>query len=166
MKDIILVADNLRSTHNVGALLRTADGFGICKVYLCGTTPYPRSANDERLPHVAIKMTEKIHKTALGAENTVAWEYIESTIGLLNKLKVDHYIVALEQDVTSISLAKFVPPNDKPLVLVIGPEVTGINKAVLDLCDAITEIPMAGKKESFNVSVAAGIAMYHFTNEL
>jgi 23S rRNA (guanosine2251-2'-O)-methyltransferase len=161
MKQLLLVVDNIRSTHNVGSILRTADGLGIHKVYLCGTTPYPRRGPQEtRLPHEVAKVTAKIHKTALGAEQSVAWEYATTTHEVLKKLAAKGvFIAAVEQDDRSIALHDFITPSET-VALVLGPEVTGINKDILALCDAVLEIPMKGTKESLNVSVAAAIAAY------
>jgi 23S rRNA (guanosine2251-2'-O)-methyltransferase len=156
---IIVVAHNIRSTHNVGAILRTADGFGVQKVFLTGYTPYPTQQNDERLPHIYNKITAQIHKTALGAETTVPNEYIPDIQPLLIHLKNEGFqLVALEQAKNSILLpkAKF---SDK-VALLLGEEVHGIEAPLIALCDTIVEIPMQGAKESFNVSVATGIALY------
>lgn len=159
---IVLIVDNIRSTHNVGSLLRTADGMGIAKVYFCGTTPYPmQESNDPRLPHEALKLQNKIHKTALGAEKSVPWEYCVSTEKILTELGQSGFrIVALEQDERSIPLSSY-SCNHEKLALIIGPEVTGISKEIRSLCNDIIEIPMYGTKESFNVAVAAAIALYH-----
>lgn len=158
MPEIIVVAHNIRSTHNVGAIFRTADGFGISKIILSGYTPYPRLATgDTRLPHIAEKLHSQIHKTALGAEDIVNFEYQESPD--IAMLKENGYrIVGLEQADRSILISKY--PIPEKLALVIGEEVHGIPSELLEQCDDIIEIPMAGLKESFNVSVATGIALY------
>jgi len=161
MPDIIVIAHNIRSTHNVGAIFRTAEGFGISKIILTGYTPYPRLAKDSRLPHIAEKLTKQISKTALGAEAIVPFEYLE--LPPLAELKADGYrIVALEQAPTSIPMAKY-SPSEKT-VLLLGEEVEGITPELLAQCEDIIEIPMVGKKESFNVSVATGIALYQLTS--
>lgn len=160
MPDIIVIAHNIRSTHNVGAIFRTAEGFGISKIILTGYTPYPRLSKDSRLPHIAEKLTKQISKTALGAEAIVPFEYLEQPP--LHSLKTDGYrIVALEQASNSILLANYTPP--KKIVLLLGEEVEGITPELLAECENIIEIPMVGKKESFNVSVATGIALYALT---
>lgn len=162
-RDIVLVAHNIRSTHNVGSLLRTCDGLGINKIYLTGYTPYPKIPGDTRLPHISEKLHSQIHKTALGAECTVALEHHPDVKSILLKLKKTGYVVAaLEQNSDSILLSAYIPPGR--LALVIGEEVQGVDTDLLKLCDVILEIPMRGKKKSFNVSVAAGIALYqlHF----
>lgn len=157
MPEIIIIAHNIRSTHNVGAIFRTADGFGVKKIILTGYTPYPKLEKDSRLPHIAEKLTTQIHKTALGAESVIPFEYTEQPN--LDLLKNDGYrVVGLEQDARSILLSKFEVP--KKIALLLGEEVNGIPKDLLDQCQDIIEIPMVGKKESFNVSVATGIALY------
>ncbi len=163
MPDIVVIAHNIRSTHNVGAIFRTAEGFGVSKIILSGYTPYPKLLKDTRLPHIADKLTKQISKTALGAEALVPFEYLEQPP--LTELKSDGYrLVALEQAPNSISMASY-KPNEKTALL-LGEEVEGITKELLAECDDIIEIPMVGKKESFNVSVAAGIALYALTSAI
>lgn len=161
MPDIIVIAHNIRSTHNVGAIFRTSEGFGIQKIILSGYTPYPQLEKDNRLPHIALKLTSQIHKTALGAEAIVPFEYIE-TVDFTALRSAGYRIVGLEQAERSISLSSYNPPEK--IALVLGEEVDGIPEKLLNECEDIIEIPMVGKKESFNVSVAAGIAMYHLTS--
>ena len=158
MPEIILIAHNIRSTHNIGSVFRTAEGFGVQKIIISGYSPYPTQSNDTRLPHIAEKLTKQIHKTALGAETIVPFEYQESPD--IIQLQLDGYtIVGLEQDQRSVLLPDYRPPQK--IALLLGEEVHGITDAMRDLCDNLIEIPMKGKKESFNVSVAAGIALYH-----
>ncbi|HTH72082.1 MAG TPA: TrmH family RNA methyltransferase [Candidatus Pristimantibacillus sp.] len=160
MREIILVAHNLRSTHNVGSLLRTAEGLGVTKVILSGYTPYPMHDEDRRLPHEAGKLGKQINKTALGAEDMVKWEHHAEIIPVLNKLKRDGYAVAaLEQTDDAHELHKYHPPQK--IVLVLGREVEGLEPEVLAVCDLALEIPMFGKKESYNVVQAAAMALYH-----
>ncbi len=160
--DIVVIAHNIRSVHNVGAILRTADGFGISKVFLTGYSPYPAQADDQRPPHVRDKLTAQLHKTALGAE-TMPTEYREQPEPLLQELRKQGYcLVALEQDKHSINLQTY-RPVAKHLALLLGEEVHGITPELLKICDDIVEIPMHGHKESFNVSVAAGISMYELS---
>lgn len=160
MPEIIVVAHNIRSTHNVGSIFRTADGFGVSKIILSGYTPFPRINNDPRLPHIADKLTTQIHKTALGAETIVPFEYQEvPKIELLRS--AGYRIVGLEQDERSIIIPDY-HPSEK-IVLVLGEEVEGIPPALRAQCDDLIEIPMHGQKESYNVSVAAGIALYALT---
>lgn len=157
MPEIIIIAHNIRSTFNVGAIFRTADGFGVRKIILSGYTPYPTQPHDVRLPHIAEKITKQIHKTALGAETTVPFTYSETPP--LNELKVAGYtIVGLEQDARSVMLPHYHTPAKTALLL--GEEVYGIPDELRTHCDDIIEIPMVGTKESFNVSVATGIALY------
>jgi tRNA G18 (ribose-2'-O)-methylase SpoU len=160
MRNLVLIAHNLRSTHNVGSLLRTADGLGVEKVYLTGYTPYPTQVIDDRLPHMAQKIDKQIKKTALGAENSIISEHVELIETVILELKDKGYwILALEQSPESTSLYEFIPPNK--VALIVGREVEGIENEVLKLCNQTVEIPMQGKKESFNVVQAAAMAMYH-----
>ncbi len=160
MPDIIVIAHNIRSTHNVGAIFRSSEGFGVSKIILSGYTPYPQIPNDPRLPHISRKLTDQIHKTALDAEAIVPFEYQE--IPDIDALRQEGYtIVGLEQDERSIMLSDYHPPQK--LVLLLGEEVEGITTDMRQLCDDLIEIPMIGKKESFNVSVATGIALYGLT---
>jgi 23S rRNA (guanosine2251-2'-O)-methyltransferase len=160
MPDIIVIAHNIRSTHNVGSIFRTAEGFGVKKIILSGYTPYPRLPHDPRLPHICEKLTAQIHKTALGAEKMVPFEYQQFPV--LEALKRDGYrIVGLEQHNRSLMLNGYSAPEK--IALIIGEEVNGIEPALLDHCEDVIEIPMQGKKESFNVSVATGIALYAVT---
>ncbi|MBW3569305.1 TrmH family RNA methyltransferase [Candidatus Parcubacteria bacterium] len=160
MRQIVVIAHNIRSTHNVGALLRTCDGLGINKVYLTGYTPYPKQAADKRLPHLSTKIDKQIHKTALGAENSLPWEHNENILDVLGVLKEQGYkVAALEQSKNSIALADFRPPEKTALLL--GSEVEGLDSKLLSLASATLEIPMFGEKESFNVVQAAAMALYH-----
>ena len=144
---ISLVLDNIRSRENVGSIFRTADGAGVKRIYLCGITPIP--------PH------EKISKTALGAEKYVPWEYHKTTHVLLKKLKKDHInIVALEQTKDAENIFMFGDKTSKHVALIVGNEVKGISPKILKYCDKVVYIPMFGKKESLNVGVATGVALY------
>lgn len=159
-KSLIIIAHNIRSAHNVGALLRTADGLGVDRVFLTGYTPYPLRSNDTRLPHLAAKLDMQIHKTALNAEHSVDWDYSEDVLSIINKLRSQRYVIAgLEQTTDSELLNTFISP--KKLAIIIGSEVTGIDPLLLAQTDLTLEIPMHGKKESFNVIEAASMAMYH-----
>ena len=149
----IAILDNLRSVHNVGSIFRTANAAGIEKLYLCGTTPTP-------LDKKGVKRSD-FAKVALGAEDTVTWEYQEDTLTTLEALKKDGtYIIAFEQGVESIDYKKVKIEDIKDVAFIIGPEVTGISKEVLQACDVIAEIPMLGTKESLNVTIAFGIGVY------
>jgi tRNA G18 (ribose-2'-O)-methylase SpoU len=150
-KETILILPDIRSAVNVGAIFRTADAVGIDKVYLVGVTPRP---NDQ-----FGRVQKDIAKSALGAETWIPWEYKEKILPLINKLKKDGYkIVALEQDKEAIDYRKYKTPQK--MAFILGPEVAGLDKNVLKLCDRVVEIPMYGKKESLNVSVACGIALF------
>lgn len=161
MREIIVIAHNIRSTHNVGSLFRTCEGFGVQKIFLTGYTPYPwTEKTDPRLPHIAEKLTHQIHKTALGAEILVPFIHQE-TPDLETLKKQGYRIVALEQTKSSIDIRRYNIPYK--IALLLGEEVSGIESELLQLCDDVVEIPMSGAKESFNVSVAAGIALYALT---
>lgn len=157
---IVVIAHNIRSTHNVGSIFRSADGFGVDKLYLTGYSPYPRlTVGDHRLPHLAAKMHKDIHKTALGAEVTVDFEYRYNVVEVIEDLRQKGYrIVGLEQDKNSRSLFTYQPPAK--IALLLGEEVNGIDQDLRKNLDEIIEIPMFGQKESFNVSVASGIALF------
>ena len=160
MREIIVIAHNIRSTHNVGSIFRTSEGFGVTKIILSGYTPYPKIPHDTRLPHIANKLTDQIHKTALDAETMVPFEYQETpTIGAFKD--AGYTIVGLEQDERAVMLPDYQPPHK--IVLLLGEEVEGITDNLRALCDDLIEIPMQGQKESFNVSVAAGIALYELS---
>ena len=147
----ILILDNIRSTHNVGSIFRTADAAGISKLYLVGTTPSPVDRFGREQSDIA--------KTALGAEKTIPWEYAESTLEILAKYP-EHFSIALEQSENSKDY-KTLEAKEKNIV-VLGPEVTGLPPEILNACDAVAEIPMLGEKESLNVSVATGIFLFRF----
>jgi 23S rRNA (guanosine2251-2'-O)-methyltransferase len=158
--NIILIAHNLRSCHNVGSLLRTAEGLGIDMVLLSGYTPYPLQDGDTRLPHIANKLDKQINKTALGAEKTQKWLHFDAIADVLNYVRDNDYqLAAVEQAATSVSLPDFVPPAK--LALLVGREVEGVEPEILAACNTILEIPMFGSKESFNVVQAAAMALYH-----
>lgn len=162
MRQIIVIANDIRSCHNVGSLIRTAEGLGVQKIYFTGYTPHPAKAHDDRLPHVAAKLSKDIHKTALGAEDLVEWEYQDDPLKVIQKVKDDGYIIcALEQTKTSVELSNFNAPDK--LVLILGREVEGVPDELLARCDLTLEIPMLGKKESFNVVQAAAMALYQLT---
>lgn len=157
---IVVIAHNIRSAHNVGALLRTCEGIGVQKLYFSGYTPYPSYKDDVRLPHIARKLTAQIQKTALGAETTQAWEYSEDIQSILNTLSIEGYeVVALEQSSSSTSLQSYKPP--KNVAILIGSEVEGIDPSLLSKVPIHLEIPMFGKKESFNVVEATSMALFH-----
>jgi len=163
MKSVVVIAHNIRSTHNVGSFFRTCDGFGVTHLYLTGYTPYPELSQDTRLPHIRQKLTAQIHKTALGAETTIPFTYAEQPATIMADLKKAGYrLVALEQAPTSILLSAYKAPEK--IALLLGEEVHGITADLLALADDIIEIPMQGQKESFNVGVSLGIALYGLTS--
>jgi 23S rRNA (guanosine2251-2'-O)-methyltransferase len=140
-----IILDNLRSAHNIGSVFRTADAFLTDKIYLCGITACPPN--------------REISKTALGATESVAWQYCENTLQAIEDCKAAGYqIVVIEQTTESVILDDFNPEG--PVALVFGNEVNGVSDAVLPACDAAVEIPQFGTKHSFNVSVCAGIMLY------
>ncbi|MCL5012147.1 MAG: TrmH family RNA methyltransferase [Patescibacteria group bacterium] len=157
---MLAILHNIRSSHNVGSIFRTADAIGVEKLYLCGITPDPV----DRFGTLRTDIT----KASLGAEKTIHWEHIGkgisplATIALIKKLKKNGFIIAaLEQNKGSKNLFDHNLPKKKGVVLIVGNEVNGIPLSILKHCDVILEIPMSGKKESLNVSVAFGIAGYH-----
>ncbi len=161
-REVVIVLDNIRSNHNVGSIFRTADALGVSKIYLCGTTPKPVDRFERPVGEIA--------KTALGAEKSIEWEYSKTTNVAIKKLKKSEVeIIAIEQSKDSVDYKKVKPKGN--VVFVLGNEVDGINKSILKLCDVVAEIPMRGGlarnrssddigKESLNVSVAAGVAMF------
>jgi tRNA G18 (ribose-2'-O)-methylase SpoU len=160
MPEIIVIAHNIRSTHNIGSIFRTCEGFGVSKIIISGYSPYPKLPIDTRLPHLVEKLTNQIHKSALGAEAMVPFEHMED-INFETLSKSGFVIVGLEQDKRSILINEYKKPSK--IALILGEEVYGLTDNMRDKCNVLLEIPMAGKKESFNVSVAAGIALYSLT---
>ena len=150
---LVVVLDNVRSMHNVGSVLRTADTFLVEQVILCGITGTP--------PH------PEIHKTALGAEESVSWRYANSAADAVVELKAQGYtILSIEQAEGSTMLHRFTPRRDGRYAIVLGNEVKGVAQDVIDLSDACLEIPQLGTKHSMNVSVTAGIVIYQFAHDL
>lgn len=150
---LIVVLDNVRSMNNIGSVFRTADAFLVTKIYLCGITATP--------PH------KDIHKTALGATESVEWEYFENTLDVINTLKKEGtYILAVEQAENSISLADFNPTGFKNIAVVFGHEVRGVHQEAVNNCDAVLEIPQYGTKHSLNISVCAGIVIWEIAKKL
>ena len=154
-RELVIVLHNIRSLHNVGSVLRTADGAGVAKVYMTGYTPSP---TDEMG-----RVRKEITKTALGAESSVAWEYAPDVSRTIAKLKKDGFsIVALEQSDGAVDYRSFVVKGS--VALIAGNEVRGLSSALLEKADASIVIPMRGKKESLNVSVAVAIVTYKLTD--
>lgn len=150
---LIIVLDHVRSLHNVGSVFRTSDAFLVEAIYLCGITATP--------PHA------EIHKTALGAEDTVYWEYFKETSKAVEKLRQDGYTVcAIEQAEGSVMLDKLVLDREKKYAVVLGNEVKGVQQSVVDNCDMCIEIPQYGTKHSLNVSVTSGIVIWDFFKQL
>ncbi len=150
-KTCVLVLDNIRSVENVGSIFRTAEGLGVSKIYLIGTTPTPLDRFGRKRSDMA--------KVALGAEEILEWEYRENLVEVLNELKSQNFqIISLEQSEKSHDLKSFKPRD--MFALVVGNEVDGVSKEALEMSDEIVEIEMRGKKESLNVSVSTGIALY------
>lgn len=147
--NITLVLDNIRSLQNVGSIFRTADAFGIAKVYLCGITGTPPN--------------KEIEKSALGATSTVKFEYFSDTKEAIDQLRKESFsIAALEQTNKSILLQDFRPEADKNYAFILGNEVFGVDQLVLEKCDFALEIPQIGSKHSFNVSVSTGILLWDY----
>lgn len=150
---LIIILDNVRSLHNVGSVFRSSDAFRVESIYLCGITATPPQA--------------EIHKTALGAEDTVDWKYYEKTQNAVIELKEEGVeVLAIEQVEGSIMLQNFVPQPDKKYAIVFGNEVKGVQQEVVDMCDNCIEIPQFGTKHSLNVSVTAGILIWDFAYKL
>lgn len=170
-RNIVVLAHNIRSTHNVGAILRTCEGFGVSKIFFSGYTPFPTFEGEKfsetgRLPHLAIKINQQIAKTALGSEKIVPFELSKNIHNTINELKNNNFkILALEQSKDSIELKDFKESNNANIALLLGEEVNGIEEELVKICDQTIEIPMYGEKESFNVSVATGIALYKIACE-
>jgi 23S rRNA (guanosine2251-2'-O)-methyltransferase len=150
---VVVVLDNVRSFHNVGSVFRSCDAFGVDKILLCGFTPHP--------PH------REIHKTALGATETVHWEKHEDTLHIITILKkMGYIIVAVEQAEKTTLLNEFKPESGKKFALIFGHEVDGVQQQVIDACDTVIEIPQSGNKHSLNISVCAGVVLWEFYKEL
>lgn len=149
---IVVVLDNIRSAYNVGSVFRTCDSFKADRLFLCGICALPPSA--------------EIHKSALGAEDSVPWEHSDSTLEVVSMLRDEGYeIVSVEQTVRSVSLDSFAPRFScrKKFALIFGNEVDGVAQEVVDASDFALEIPQFGTKHSLNISVSAGVVLWHFT---
>ncbi len=160
MGRVALVMHDVRSAYNVGSLLRTAEGLGVSEVYLTGYTPYPEAPDDQRLPHQRQKQALQIHKSALGAEFFVKWSHIADIDDCIKRLKKDGYeLLALEQTSKALPLSRSEPAAS--VALVVGNEISGLEPSVLRKIKRHVQIPMSGRKESFNVAIAAALAIYH-----
>lgn len=145
---VVLVLDNVRSAYNVGSVFRTSDAFGVDRIWLCGICACPPSA--------------QIHKTALGAEDSVAWQHSQSTLEAVSELKKAGYtVVCVEQTEKSVSLQDFTPEPGARYAFVFGNEVDGVQQEVVDASDFTLEIPQKGTKHSMNVSVSVGVVLWH-----
>ncbi len=150
---IVIVLDNVRSLNNIGSVFRTGDGFRIEKIILCGISSCP--------PH------RDIHKTALGAELSVPWEYFEDTLTAVESLRnKGFHIAAIEQVEGSTMLQNLTLENKTPLAIIFGHEIKGVDQAIVDICDECIEIPQFGSKHSFNISVSAGIVLWEVATKL
>ena len=150
---LTVVLDNVRSLNNIGSVFRTSDAFLIEKICLCGITARP--------PH------RDIHKTALGATESVDWQYYEDTIQALQELKdQDYRLISIEQTDESLSLTDYKPEAGMKYAVIFGHEIRGVDQAIIDLCEASIEIPQYGTKHSLNISVSAGIVLWHFYQQL
>ena len=150
---IIIILDDIRSLHNIGSVFRTSDAFLIEKIYLCGITAKPPN--------------KEIHKTALGATETVAWEYDKNVIHIIENLKKDDVLVyAIEQVEIAIFLNDFQPTKNQKYALVFGNEVYGVSQEAIKICDGCIEIPQLGTKHSLNISVSAGIVIWDLFQKL
>ena len=159
-RKIVVVAHNIRSTHNVGSLFRTLEGLGINELVLTGYSPYPVLPSDDRLEHIVTKLTKQINKTALGAVDNLKWSHSEDVQTVIAQYAAKgYYVYGLEQARNSTNLLELKAP-DKCLV-VLGNEVDGIDKETLRLVNEIVEIPMVGKKESFNVVQASAMMLFY-----
>lgn len=144
---LILVLDDIRSLHNIGSVFRTADAFLVEKIYLCGITATPPN--------------KEIHKTALGATDTVTWEYRKNVLEVIEKLKAEMVSVwAVEQVEDAIFLNEFIPEQNTKYALIFGNEVKGVSQEAIKICDGSIEIPQLGTKHSLNISVSAGIVVW------
>ena len=150
---LVIVLDNVRSLNNIGSVFRTSDAFLLRAIYLCGFTATP--------PH------RDIHKTALGATDSVEWKYFSSTLEAISELKKDDFkIISLEQTEDSISLLDFCPEKETPYALVFGNEVKGVSQDIIHVSDLCLEIPQFGTKHSFNIAISAGIVLWDYYSKL
>jgi 23S rRNA (guanosine2251-2'-O)-methyltransferase len=146
---LVVVLDNVRSSNNIGSIFRTSDAFLVGKIYLCGICGTPPD--------------KEIHKTALGAEYSMDWEYCKTTEEIVIRLKNEGYtIIAIEQVEGSIPLRDYIPGVDEKVALIFGNEINGVQQEIIHLCDNTVEIPQFGTKHSFNIAVSAGIVLWEF----
>lgn len=149
---LVVVLDNIRSLNNIGSVFRTADAFLIEKIYLCGITAMP--------PH------KDIHKTALGATESVAWEYRKNTTDLIMELQKEYICLAVEQTEKAMPLNQFIPEDSRKYAIIFGNEVKGVTQEVIDCCQGVLEIPQYGTKHSLNIAVSAGVVIWDMWSKL
>jgi len=150
---LVIVLDNIRSLNNIGSVFRTSDAFLVNKILLCGITACPPK--------------QEIHKTALGATESVDWEYYKNTVDAVKKLKTEGYtVISIEQVEKSVSILDFYPDKDKKYAFVLGNEVKGVLQEVVDICDFTIEIPQFGTKHSLNISVTTGIVIWDYFSKI
>ncbi len=150
---LVIILDNVRSMHNIGSIFRTSDGFAVEKICLCGITAQP--------PH------REIEKTALGATQSIEWEYYETVISAIEELKnLGYIIIAIEQAENSLALTDHMPKRSDKYALIFGNEVQGVSDDAMKMADECVEIPQFGTKHSFNIVVSAGIVLWDFFSKL
>ena len=150
---LIVILDNIRSLNNIGSVFRTSDAFLVEKIYLCGITATPPN--------------KEIHKTALGATDSVDWEYSENTIDIVNNLKEDNVeIISIEQAENAVMLNDFVAEDGKKYAIIFGNEVKGVEQQIVSASDKVIEIPQYGTKHSLNISVSAGVVIWEMFKQL
>lgn len=155
---IVLVLDNIRSAHNVGSLLRSADGFGVGKVVSIGITPHMEQVDDPRLPHIIQTAEQRISKTALGAQHLMRQHFATTEDFLSWQSNQKSQLVSLELDDRAVNVGSFEPSSD--ISLILGNELDGVSSALLKKSDEVIQIPMHGQKESLNVSISGAVALY------
>ena len=160
---LVVILTDIRSAQNVGSIFRSADAVGALALWTCGLTPYPHVTDDQRPPHVADRAHQLVAKTALGAETLLPHRHFKDLDEAVTEcLKHNYIVLGLEQAESSVDL--FTYQLDRPAALILGREVSGLSSRELALCDVLLEIPMYGAKESLNVAVAAGVALYALRN--
>lgn len=169
---LVVVLDDVRSLYNVGSVFRTSDAFRVECIYLCGITATPQPVDEhhvtmpsalESARECTLKAQQEIHKTALGAEESVSWEYFPTALDALHSLKEQGYeVLAIEQCHGSTMLNDFRPEKGRKYAVILGNEVKGVHQEVIDQCDGCLEIPQYGTKHSLNVSTTAGIVIWTF----
>lgn len=166
---LIVMLDDVRSLYNVGSIFRSSDAFRVEAIYLCGITATPdivKDADGTVIKDCSLKASQEIHKTALGAEDSVAWRYFKTANEAVESLKKDGYtVLAVEQCHGSTMLQDFKSDAEKKYAVILGNEVNGVHQDVIDMCDGCLEIPQYGTKHSLNVSVTGGLIIWHFAQQ-